>query len=196
MYVWKNKTERVFADGLGRNGDSEIILVESSNFKTKRERESNHTILDNLGLIRLRTDSLHIISAIKSKRFGIAKCLSIYGAQCQNKNDFGTEIKAYRSPLYCRLIEAFEVTLGPNSGNIQCSCPYTFAECKKKHILNTNVHVVQDSVCQSPTAVKKKTQRLTSELALGMTVGLEYYWWSHGNKSSFVMHKFKGKITS
>lgn len=79
--IWKNDTDKLFADGVGRDGDSEMVLMESSSCYSAEKID--HTMSDTWKLIMMSTDSLRMeLLKYQDGSFDTAKELAIFGVQC------------------------------------------------------------------------------------------------------------------
>ncbi|KAG2227189.1 hypothetical protein INT45_008433 [Circinella minor] len=79
--IWKNTTKKLFADGLGRNNDCDIIVMESSSGYSKENID--HSMEDTWKLILMMTDSLrNELMKYQGAKFTDAQELATFGIQC------------------------------------------------------------------------------------------------------------------
>lgn len=79
--AWTNKTDNLFADGIGRRDGSEVIVMESSGSYAKEDID--HSVGDTMKLIKMATSSLRSgILKYPNASIETAKGLAVFGVQC------------------------------------------------------------------------------------------------------------------
>lgn len=78
--IWSNKTKKLYADGIGRRSNKEVLIMESSSPFEKEDL--NHSLEDSMKLIDVMVSTLNIsISSKLNTKFTTLLDLAVYGVQ-------------------------------------------------------------------------------------------------------------------